>query len=86
MLPQIEKKAQVVALEREATMVKKRVFTSFDFDHDEDVDLFDYGALQSCFTDADDGLTPYCESGDLNEDDRLNLTDFAVLQSALTGP
>lgn len=61
-----------------------------DCDGDGDVDLFDYRALQACFTgpkEAPDfpGMDPGCECYDLQEDGDVDLIDGLLFQLAFTG-
>ena len=48
------------------------------------VDLFDVGMFQNCF--AQTPVMGACQALDLVTDETLDLTDFAELQSVLTGP
>jgi len=57
-----------------------------DFDVDDDVDLEDFGHLQTCFTGS---LTPQqdplCQDTLLNNDDIVDLIDFGIFQNCLSG-
>ncbi len=55
-----------------------------DPDGDGDADLRDVGAFQTCF--GQSPPTGACWALDTNQDDLIDLTDYATLQSALTGP
>jgi hypothetical protein len=56
-----------------------------DADGDQDVDLDDYRAMQTCFTGPDGVGDPGCELADLNDDGDIDFADFAGLQVAFTG-
>lgn len=57
-----------------------------DFDSDGDVDVFDYGAFQRCFTGSNGDLAPGCDAADSDQDGDVDLADFTVFPSASTGP
>ncbi len=63
-----------------------------DADGDGDVDLFDLGKYQNCFTGGPNthGIVTPCAAGcepfDLTPDNALDLSDFAAFQILLTGP
>ena len=54
-----------------------------DFDSNGRVDLWDFGAFQSCFGRPSPGG---CEPGDLNGSGLIELADFAEFAAALNGP
>ena len=54
-----------------------------DFDDDGDVDARDFSAFQVCFGAA---VSSGCAPGDMNGDDAINLTDYALFAGALQGP
>lgn len=57
-----------------------------DFDDDGDVDLIDFGVLQSCFTGSSGGqIEPGCERGDIDGCGVIDLFDFAAFQAVLNG-
>ncbi len=54
-----------------------------DFDHDNDVDLIDFGAFQGCFgADSDDCLIVF----DFDHSESIDLADFQGFQERFTGP
>lgn len=56
-----------------------------DFDEDNDVDLSDFAAFQTCFS----GDAPYgagCAQGDFNADGVIDASDLADFAGALSGP
>lgn len=58
-----------------------------DFDHDDDVDMTDFGHLQGCFTDPLVTLPPpECLDADLNKDGHVDIADFEIFTRCLSGP
>jgi hypothetical protein len=58
-----------------------------DYDADADVDLADYVEFPDCVTGpAVGGLGLGCEVFDFDDNDRVDLRDFAAFQVAFTGP
>jgi len=61
--------------------------TPSDFDFDGDVDLSDFGYLQSCFNGPNRPPTMSgCWDADFDGDADVDLTDFAYFQSCFNGP
>ena len=56
-----------------------------DFDHDGDVDLTDFGLLQSCFTMGMEGIRSECSHVDMNGDELVDQTDLGVFQTCASG-
>jgi uncharacterized membrane protein len=56
-----------------------------DADHDADLDMYDFGALQVCFT-ASGPVQSGCETFDFEPDGDVDLDDFAAFQAAFEGP
>jgi hypothetical protein len=56
-----------------------------DLDCDGDVDLADYGAWSGCLSGPAAVPGVGCTTADFNDDDRVDLRDFAVEQAAFTG-
>ncbi len=58
-----------------------------DCEDDGDVDLFDYDQFQRCMTGPDAGPpAPGCNCFDLDQNDTIDLLDFAITQTHFTGP
>jgi hypothetical protein len=57
-----------------------------DLDADGDVDLHDVAGFQACFAPDGEPLPPGCGAADFEGNDLVDLTDFAYLYTALTGP
>ncbi len=69
----------------EAVVVNR--FDGADADGDDDADLEDFAAFQSCYT--GDGVTPLpwnCTVFDSDEDDDVDLIDWAYVGPRITGP
>jgi len=58
-----------------------------DFDHDDDVDLTDFGTFHFCFN-GPNRLPPVpgCSIADLDTDSDVDLTDFAAFAGCFNGP
>lgn len=56
-----------------------------DFDHDGDLDLYDFGRLQACFTTAGP-VASGCDTFDYEPDGDVDLDDFSQFQAAFEGP
>lgn len=58
-----------------------------DYDCDRVIDLYDFQSWPDCMTGPDAGpYDPGCEAFDANADNSLDLSDFAHLQRAFSGP
>ena len=63
------------------------VFTLPDTDGDGDSDLLDVAMLQRCFTGANNGpVAAGCESANRDNDNDVDLDDYAAFASRATGP
>lgn len=56
-----------------------------DCNSDGGVTLFDYGDFESCLSGPGAGVPPGCACFDMNRDGKIDLRDFAVLQSGFSG-
>lgn len=59
--------------------------TDGDHECDGDVDLYDFRAFQECFT-ATGPVDPGCDVFDFDDDDNVDLDDYAVFRAAFGGP
>jgi len=58
-----------------------------DFDNDKDVDQYDFGRFQACFSGPGiDQLDPLCGPATLDPDTDVDEADFAIFAACLTGP
>ncbi|MEK6676522.1 MAG: hypothetical protein AABZ47_12830 [Planctomycetota bacterium] len=58
-----------------------------DSDSDSDVDLLDLAQFQNCFRGAGSrSCSPGCDAFDLNPDNSLDLADYTVMSTSVTGP
>ncbi len=57
---------------------------SGDFDLDCNVDLTDFALFDGCITGPVDPILPGCENMDLDANDRIDILDFAILQTTFT--
>ncbi|HUU84878.1 MAG TPA: hypothetical protein VM243_15370 [Phycisphaerae bacterium] len=58
-----------------------------DFDLDVDIDLYDFGVFQVCFTDEGGGpLGAGCDTFDFDSDSDVDISDYGRFESLLTGP
>lgn len=56
-----------------------------DADNDGDVDQYDFGRLQACYTQSGVPPTVGCEFADFNKDSTVNALDLGILRSCLSG-
>ena len=56
-----------------------------DFDGDDDIDLSDFGHLQSCLSGAAIGYGPGCRDADLDADGDVDLPDVNTFNSCIGG-
>lgn len=62
-------------------------FAPCDFDEDGDVDQFDFGRFQACFSGAGvDQLDPLCRGARLDADEDVDSEDFSLFLQCLSGP
>jgi len=59
--------------------------SSADFDHDYDVDLYDYGHFNDCASGPAIPLTAGCEAKDFDNDNDVDQNDFALFQKCFSG-
>ncbi len=72
---------------RKLTGPPPAVVVSPDFDHDGDVDVDDFAALQTCFSgDGFPQTTPACIDKRLDGDDDVDAADLARLMNCMNGP
>ncbi|MEK6674695.1 MAG: hypothetical protein AABZ47_03465, partial [Planctomycetota bacterium] len=58
-----------------------------DIDNDGDVDLLDLAQFQNCFRGAGSrSCSPGCDAFDLSPDNSLDLADYTVMSTSVTGP
>lgn len=58
-----------------------------DFDNDKDVDQYDFGRFQACFSGSGiDQFDPLCGPATLDPDTDVDQADFAIFAACLTGP
>jgi hypothetical protein len=57
-----------------------------DFNRDGDVDMEDFGHLQSCLGELDSAPSAGCVDADLDANTRVGLSDLARFQDCLSGP
>jgi hypothetical protein len=55
-------------------------------DGDGDADLLDFSKLQRCFTGSSSGLSEGCASADVDNNGTVDLIDFQIFASRITGP
>jgi len=66
-----------------------QVLSEADFNQDGSVDLADVASFETCFSGQGNPYDPeriICARSDLDDDDDVDLDDFAVLHANLTGP
>jgi len=57
-----------------------------DFDGDSDVDMDDFGLLQSCLGIKNFSTAPLCAKADLNDDNRVDQADRTIWMECISGP
>ncbi len=56
-----------------------------DFDHDQDVDIADFGVMQLCLRGVGGGLVPECAETDLDADFDVDSADVSLLVGCMSG-
>jgi hypothetical protein len=69
-----------------ATLTVSKRYAKCDFDHDDDVDMSDFGYLQRCLTESGVPLDPSCQSADLDGDDSVDSEDVTFFVNCSSGP
>lgn len=83
----IEATTHTIATRGELVPLDLEVFTLPDTDGDGDSDLLDVAMLQRCFTGANNGpIAAGCESANRDDDNDVDLDDFALFATRSTGP